>query len=142
MEFAKLDDLEELNAAAVCGLITEKQHLERYKVMTKDYDLKWLLGIIKENYYNNIPSLTQVYLIKEIVKRFDFKTLSSFKYVKIGHDAIGNLESLIDWFNRQSDYGHVDAKIWEKISKEITNELSHEDRLVLYEKGLIKSLSL
>ena len=136
-EFANLDDLKELNSAADCGLITEKQHLESYKAITKDYDLNWLLGIIKENYYNNIPSLTQEYLIKEIVRRFDFKTLSSFNYVKIDHDAIGNLESLIDWFNRQSDYGHIDAKIWEKISKEMTDELSHEDRLALYEKGLI-----
>ena len=141
-DFAKLDDLAELNFAADCGLITENQHLERFKLITKDYNLKWLLGIIKKNYDNNIPSLTQAYLIKKIVRRFDFKTLSSFNCIKLEHDVIGNLESLIDWLNQQSDYGHLDAKIWGKILKEITDKLSHEDRLVLYEKGLIKSLSL
>lgn len=138
-EFAKLDDLEELDAAADCGMITEKQHLERFKIITKDYDLERLLGVINKNYYNSIPSLTQAYLIKEIVRKIDLKTLSSFKYVKIEHDAIWNLESLIDWLNRQNDYGHLDAKIWEKLSIEMTDKLSLEDRLVLYEKGLIKS---
>lgn len=141
-KFAILDDLEELDAAAKCGLISEEQHLKRCKEITKDYDIKGLLNIIEHNYYGNIPILTQTYLIKEILRRFDFKTLSSFKYVRIGNDAIANIESLIDWFNRQSYYGHVDAKIWGIILKETTDELSHEDRLVLYGKGLIQTLSL
>lgn len=136
-EFAKLDDLEKLNAVADCHLITEKQHLARFKEITKDFDIKELLGIIERNYDKNIPILTQAYLIREIIRKFDFKTLETFNWVKTEYGFIGNLTDLIKWFNNKSKLEYLDSRVWKGILKETTDKLSKKDRWQLFGMGLI-----
>lgn len=139
-EFADLDDLEQLDDAANCGLITEDQHLDRYKEITKDYDIGRLLGILNDHlYHKNMPASTQTYLIKEVFDKYKVKSLNSYHYVKVDYDTICNLGDLIGWFYKECRYGYLNAQIFDDILKEITEGLSREDRWQLFEKGLISS---
>lgn len=138
--FAKLDDLEDLNSATDCGLITEKQNLERYQELLKDYNLNGFLQIIEHNYTKNIPPLTQSFIIIEIINKFNFKGLRSSNWVKIGYDRyINSLDSLISWFNDQCEMEYLDSHTWNNILKETTSFLCKEDRWFLFEKNLIPS---
>lgn len=139
-EFAELDDLEKLDDVANCGLITEEQHLDRYKELTKDYDIVGLLGILKDSFHHKkMPASTQAYLIKQVFNKYKFKTLNSYHYVKVDYDTITNFGELVGWFNEECKYGYLNAQIFGDILKEITEGLSREDRWQLFDKGLIIS---
>lgn len=141
-DYAKLDKLDDLNDVAKCCLITSEQHLARFKEITKDFDIKELLGIIERNYDKNIPVLTQAYLIREIIRKFDFKSLETFNCVKTEYGFICNLIGLIKWFNDKSEFEYLDSRAWAEILKETTDKLSKEDRWQLFEQGLISSPSM
>lgn len=137
-EFADLDDLGQLDDAAICGLITEDQHLDRYKEITKDYDINGLLGILNLC-HKNMPASTQAYLIKQVFDKYNYRTLNSYHYVKVDYDTISNLGDLIGWFNKECSYGYLNAKVFDGILTELTDGLNKEDRWQLFEKGLISS---
>lgn len=139
-EFSELDDLEKLDDAANCGLITAEQHLDRYKEITKNYDIEMLLGLLNDHlYHKNIPTSTQAYLIKQVFDKYDFKTLNSYHYVKVDFDTISNLRDLINWFNKECRYGYLNEQIFGDILKEITDRLSRDDRWQLFDAELIPS---
>lgn len=141
--FLELNDLDDLDRAADCGLISESQHYERYQMLLKDADILRFLNIIAHNYNNYIPCQTQSYLIKEIIRKFDFKRLGDFNYVKLNNgDCICNLEGLIKWLNDKCKYEYLDSHVWNDILKEVTNNLSEEDKYYLFEKKLITSPSI
>ena len=139
-EFAKLDDLGELDDSASCGLITEKQNLDRYKELTADYDIESILGILKNHFnHKNMPTSTQAYLIKQVFDKYKFKTLNSYHYVKVDYDTICNFCDLVGWFNKECKYGYLNAQIFGDILKEITEGFSREDKWQLFDKGLVSS---
>ena len=139
-EFAELDDLEELDDAANCGLITQKQHLDRYKELTTDHDIESILGILNDHlYHKNMPTSTQAYLIKQVFDKYKYKTLNSYHYVKVDYDTITNFGDLVGWFNKECKYGYLDAQIFGNILQEIMEGLSKEDRWQLFDKGLVSS---
>lgn len=139
-EFVELDNFEELDNAANCGLITVEHHLDRYKEITKDYDIGMLLGILNDHFdHKNMPTLTQTYLIKQVFDKYNFMTLNSHHYIKVGYDTIRNIGDLIDWFNHECKYGYLNAQIFDNILKEQMERLDRGDRWGLFDKGLISS---
>ena len=140
VKFSLLNNVEELSYAYEGGFISEEQYLVRYITLTKDFTIEQFLEAIRKDFYKDIPILIQEYIIREVIRKFDFTELSSDAYVKLNYNVIHNMEELIQWFNEQSDI-YLDKSLWNTIKEEMVSRLNKENRWYLFEKDLIESPS-
>lgn len=136
-EFVKLNDLKELEYAYSSNMITEDQYFKKFEKLTAKYDLKQLMCFIANNY---TPLFIQEYLIKNIIKKFNFNYNNSEVYIRIENDSVYTKETLVKWLYKQKG-SHLNCDIENKIALELVSDLDKDIRWRLYENGFISSPS-
>lgn len=137
--FSELLDLEELKVALDQNYITSKQFFLSYRKLTKDYTTKDFIQEISNTYIFDkpFPLLVQGYILYNIIKLLDFKSLDSFNYIKIDDaTAISDVRSLLRWINSQLNR-NIHIVVARRSINLLISALNDTEIWSLFEEGLI-----
>lgn len=137
LEFSNLDNLDDLKTAYDTGMISQDQYFNQYKNITKDYSINSLLNLISS--HDNKGLLEQEYLISKTFSLYNVSSINEYKYISLGYGYISNLKELFKWFKDKVKFNYIDIDLWRDKEKQLTENLSKEDRWLLFEEGLIYS---
>lgn len=137
-----VNDLKDLYDAYDCNLLSEKQYLSKYKMLTKDYTIEQFMFSIIWALSAPLPISVQRYILEEILRLFDIRDFWTIEHVKLDDETIDNVPELIRWINEQCHYNCIDSTVANEIIGKIVAGLNLEDKQYLLDENIITSLSL
>lgn len=142
IRFSQMNELKELKEAYNYNLITAEQYYDGFRKHTKDYNIHQFINEILDRYCfeKSLPTTIQWYIISNIINWFNFKSLNSYKYVKIdNYKTIYDIKSLLKWINSLFELGNVDKTMVIKAENELLSILTEKDKWCLFEEGLVST---
>lgn len=137
--FAAIDDVEELACAYELDFITEEQYYNGFRSSSKELSVSQLaLESIRSFSTKPFPLTIQWHIVSRIIDFFNFQSLNSYKYVKLGTvcGEIKDIRSLLKWIK----YGSSgEEEIVRKAENHFLSVLTNEEKWILFEEGLLST---
>lgn len=141
-EFSALENVNELREAFDLNFIEESLFVDRYILLTKDYNYKDFIRDLIHCFYGKLPKGIQEYIIRRIYQEANYNSLSEKHCFRMEspYNDIWDLEDLLKWF--KYSISGFDDDILESVLCDLTSNLSKEERWKLFEQGYISSPSM
>lgn len=134
--FSNLNNPDDLKYAYRYGYITEEQYFNRYKQLTSSYTINQLFEELAIHKIEDTPMIIQWYIVSTIIDKLEYVSLKSFNYIRIGHEVISGIKSLLIWLNQR---WYLHEIVRKNAEEKICSVLTDEEKWILFEEKTIET---